>query len=244
MKNIKSKIKKILQPFRSKNKQIEELQQRILSQQKFINELITYQIHCQEDNPVSYPIALSDAEQKLLKKYLNKSKNYLEFGAGGSTFLAIQNHNLNIYSVESDLNWIKYLSSWKIMREAISRQKLHFKHIDIGATGEWGVPKDMSQKGNFYKYSFDIFENIPEEFDTVLVDGRFRVACVLKTIIHCGEDTAILIHDYPEREYYHIIEKYLEIIENADSLYIFKKKSEIDYNEIKLCYEKYKEDVR
>ncbi len=241
MKILKDKILDFVYTLTRANKRILKLQQEIESLKKYINDLMKYQIHCQDDNPEFYPIVLTCGEQELLKRYLYTAKNYLEFGSGGSTFLSVNFPNLNIYSVESDQNWIKYLSSWKIIKNAIDEKRLYFIHIDIGTTGEWGFPVDLSQKNKFYRYSSDVFEQNAVKFDTVFVDGRFRVACVLKTIMQCSDDVVILIHDYPDRDYYHVIENYLDIVDKIDNLYVFKKKLNIDYNEIESCYEEYKE---
>lgn len=173
---------------------------------------------------------------------MSLSKYYLEFGSGGSTFLAVLYSNTKVYSVESDDNWIKYLSSWKVIKDSIYNKRLKFFYANIGAVKEWGVPINNDLKDVFYKYSSDVFKNENVCFDTVFVDGRFRVACVLKSILECSEDVSILIHDYSMREEYHIIERYLDKVEDADSLFVFRKKSNIDYDELKLCYEKYKDD--
>ena len=51
-------------------------------------------------------------------------------------------------------------------------------------------------------------------------------------------NTFILIHDYrqPNNTYrgYEFVEKYLDIIEHVDSLYVFKKKQNIDLSEIEI----------
>ncbi len=243
MQNIKSKVKKFIYKVFGLNSELSRLQNTINSQNKFINDLMTYQIHCQEDNPSFFPIVLTNQEIQLLKKYLQSSENYLEFGSGGSTFLAAMMQR-NIYSVESDANWVKYLCSWKIIQNQVDIGRLKFINIDIGPTGRWGIPTDLNNKDKFYQYSSYIFENSRNNFDTVFIDGRFRVACVLRSIMSCSDNVVILIHDYPDREHYHIIETYMDIVEKAEKLYVFKKKTNIDYTELNKLYEKYKQDYR
>ena len=236
-------LKTFINKLTGKNK-IYKLEKELEAKKAYINKLISYQIHCQEDYPEIYPCALSPDEIQTLKKYLRESKNYLEFGAGGSTFIALSMPEPKIYSVESDLNWINYLKSWKIIKQAGDNNRLKFIHADIGPTVEWGYPANGNMKDEFYKYSSSVFEKVHPDFDTIFVDGRFRVACVLKAITECKNDFRLLIHDYPPRDFYHIIEKYLDIIHQTDSLYIFKKKSNIDIKEVKQLYEKYKNDYR
>ena len=38
-----------------------------------------------------------------------------------------------------------------------------------------------------------------QDADLYLVDGRFRVACFIQTLMHCKPDAVILIHDYAPR---------------------------------------------
>lgn len=54
---------------------------------------------------------LRNEDIPLFMKYLNKCTNYFEFGSGGSTYVASELDNIkNIYSVESDQNWINKLN--------------------------------------------------------------------------------------------------------------------------------------
>ena len=93
----------------------------------------------------------------------------------------------------------------------------------------------------FPKYSSEIFEKIDKNsIDLVFIDGRFRVACVLQTIMNCSKHTKILIHDYTQRQFYHLIEEFLEVVEIVDTLAIFQIKDNIDKQKILDLYEKYK----
>lgn len=58
--------------------------------------------------------------------------------------------------------------------------------------------------------------------NTDLLDGRFRVACVLKTIMECHSNKRLinLVHDF-HREKYPVIQKYINDKELADSLCSF-----------------------
>ncbi len=77
----------------------------------------------------------------------------------------------------------------------------------------------------------------------VLVDGRFRVASTLETIKRVDDNCFILIHDYrqPNNTHrgYEFVEKYLDIVEHIDTLYVFKKKQNINLNEIEKDLEIY-----
>ena len=188
-----------------------------------------------------YPIILTRDEKKLLIKYLKKSKKYLEFGAGGSTFLALLKSNTKIYSVESDINWLNYLREWRIIKFFEKNQRLNFNFVNIGKTKEFGFPADEKHKDLFPNYSKSVYEiNDITDFDTIFIDGRFRVACTLAAILNTKQDTKIILHDYAKRENYHIIEHFLDKIESADTMVVFKKKDNINIDEVKDLYEKYK----
>ncbi len=120
-----------------------------------------------------------------------------------------------------------------------------FFPVDIGKTKEWGKPVDDSSKHLFPKYSSDVFISIdPTKLDTVFIDGRFRVACVLQTILNVfsnkSNDTIILIHDFWNREQYHSVLHYLEIVEKVDTLGVFKIKDNVDLKKVQKDYDIYK----
>lgn len=227
-----------------RNKKVDELEQKLKDKDQQIEKLMLYQIHCQDDNPEYFPIILTENEQNLLIKYLKRSKIYLEYGSGGSTFLALKESETKIFSVESDANWIKYLSSWKIVKNALEQDSLKFLHADIGPVQVFGYPLNRDNEEVFYKYSSLFFNSYSEiKPDTIFIDGRFRVACALKALQETP-DSILLIHDYPEREYYHVISKYYDIIASTDSLYVFKRKETWDQEKLLKDYDEYKNDPR
>jgi hypothetical protein len=193
--------------------------------------------------PNRYPMLMSPSEKDILKKYTSKSKKYLEFGSGGSTFYVLKNSpSAMVISVESDAGWIEFMRKWNYICESENnRLKIHI--VDIGPTGDGGVPLQMEKKELYPDYSSSVFSQInPEYIDTVLVDGRFRVACILQTILHCPQDVVILVHDFKNRFYYHAILNFLDEIEFAETLVVFKIKPDINYDQVRECYEYFKYD--
>ena len=119
--------------------------------------------------------------------------------------------------------------------------RLKFNCFDIGKTEKWSRPISDEKRDNYPDYSVGIYQNInSKDIDLAFIDGRFRVACVLGVILNCSKDIKILVHDYPEREYYHVIEEFLDIVEIADTLYSFKIKDNVDIERVKELYEEYK----
>lgn len=204
-------------------------------------ESLVIESYCFDKNQKDYPIRLSAKERDTLIKYVKQSKQYLEFGSGGSTFLTICNSDAKIYSVESDISWIYYLRNWEIIKKAEKDNNLYFQYINIGKTGAWGKPINDSCQELYPNYSEYIFKKLDKiDIDTVFIDGRFRVACVLSAILYYSGNTTILIHDYENREYYHIVEEFLSKTYTADTLAVFTIKKDINIDKVKTLYEKYK----
>ncbi|MCZ9838861.1 hypothetical protein OFR22_13900 [Brachyspira hyodysenteriae] len=197
---------------------------------------------------IRLPILMTEDERELFVKSISESKEYLEFGSGGSTFIVLKTTNANIISIESDINWINHMRDNKTIFEEEQFCRLKFVHIDIGEISIMGMPKDKSKLESYPKYSEEIFKildkNHINKIDTVLIDGRFRVACVLNTILNCNKNIKIIIHDFFNREEYHILLNYLDTIEKSNSLGVFKIKENINTDEINKLIEKYKYNPR
>ncbi len=165
--------------------------------------------------------------------------DYLEFGSGGSTFLALLYSQMKITSIESSLEWLTYLRKWNLITHALKEKRLDFHHIDIGRVGAWGTPLDMDRKESFPNYSSQIFQS-KNDFDIVFIDGRFRIACVLATLLYCNPNTKILIHDFNNRPQYHKIIEFLDFVDTCDSLAEFRPKDNIDRTKLLVAYEDFK----
>ena len=175
---------------------------------------------------------------------LTKCKKYLEFGMGGSTLLSFITPNIEkIVSVESDLKWINSIRNFKNLKQEEGK-RIILEYIDVGKTSRWGVPLSDEKKENFINYSKQVFKKYENDYDLVFIDGIFRVACALQTILNCKPDTKIIIHDFNYKYFYHILYKYLDVIYSIDTIVLFSIKEDIDIEEIKIDYEKYKNDKR
>src|SRR5665213_1438353 len=76
-------------------------------------------------------IRMSQSEIICYKSYLLRSKNIIEFGAGGSTVLAARKRK-NIITVESDASWITNIRQFRSIRKAEQENRLQFLTVDIG----------------------------------------------------------------------------------------------------------------
>jgi predicted O-methyltransferase YrrM len=153
---------------------------------------------------------------KNLKNYFNliaRDKNVLEFGAGGSTifFAEICNH---VTSVESDRYFIDKLES-QLLNKNFSN-KVEFYRANIGPVSAYGQPLGLTRKifeKKFKLYSGGVFlsreEKTSKRFDIVFIDGRFRVACVMSSLLSLHYNFLLVIDDYFDRTEYQIVEKVL-----------------------------------
>jgi len=193
-------------------------------------------------HPLFYSFVMTEGERKLFDTTVAGSKVYLEFGMGGSTFRVLLRSKAKVFSIDSSLDWIDVMRQYFLIRSTEGK-RLELIHVDIGNTREWGLPDGDSSKELFPSYSASIFDHVESStIDTVLVDGRFRVACTLKTIIECSEnaDLKIMIHDFWRRTEYHIVLEYLDIVDRVDNLAVFKIKDDVDLDAVKENYNKYK----
>lgn len=142
---------------------------------------------------------------------LANATNYREFGSGGSTVQAATKF-INIQKIvvsESDNKFVQYLLGRSDLRREAASGRLVMRHADIGPVKGWGFPKDRSHSKQWpayssYNNSMSAF-NPPFWFDTVFVDGRFRVACLLKALKATPsnriDQTVFAVHDYKTRTY-------------------------------------------
>ena len=192
--------------------------------------------------PIFYPFIMSKDEIIIFDEAIKKSRHYLEFGLGGSSLRALQKSKAKIYTVESSSDWINHMRQYFIFRY-FENKRMYIFPVNIGPTGYWGYPESDDYQNLFEEYSSRIFESIDRKsIDLALVDGRFRVACTLKIILSCHENSnlKILIHDFWNREQYHIVLKYLDTVNKADTIGVFTIKNNIDIESVEKDYEAYK----
>ncbi|MCK5359774.1 MAG: hypothetical protein KAJ95_04065 [Gammaproteobacteria bacterium] len=167
-------------------------------------------------------MTMTNEEVTMLHSQMDRSSKYLEFGSGDSTVYASCVPSINtIDSVESSADFVnKMLKTNPAIQTALSMGKLEFHLIDIGVTGNFGYPVDDSKKHLWPDYSQNIFKK-SSNHDLVLIDGRFRVACTLQCILNEPKDCIIMIHDFWNRAEYHVLLKYLTLIDKVDTLGVF-----------------------
>lgn len=163
-------------------------------------------------------------------------RRYLEFGAGGSTLLAGAADVVEVHSVESSMAWLARVSRSELWAESTSRIYSYF--VDIGPTAAWGYPVKERAEG-FNYYSGAVTELLSGTVDLILVDGRFRVACALRSIRLMHEDSLLAFHDYTNRRHYHVVDRFLDKVRCVSTLCVFRRKPVLDVVDLMRQIENY-----
>ncbi len=149
-------------------------------------------------------LTLPEAEAAALVTALRAAEVVLEYGSGGSTVLAAE-MGKTVISVESDAEWLAGMKLWFDGHPPKANVLLH--HADIGPTGKWGMPTGPKSFRSFPGYALDIWDHPDFRHpDLVLIDGRFRPACLLATAFRISRPVTVLFDDYAMRDAYHGIE--------------------------------------
>jgi len=165
---------------------------------------------------------MSQDEQRCYQKHLARSETVVEFGLGGSTLLALKQPNITKFvGVDSDLEWIRRLN--EAPEAAACGGTVKFLHADIGKVGRWGRPSNKKKIGNWPQYSQAPWALIGRP-DLVFVDGRFRVSCIMESVLRGRSDSLTIVHDFWDRPNYQCTLPFLECLESCGTLGVFTAK--------------------
>ena len=171
--------------------------------------------------------AMRPRETALLTSLLRQSDRVLEFGAGGSTALAIKMGVGKVTSVESDADWICRLKLDDALGRALEEGRLELLHADVGPVGALGRPSE--KQASWPNYARRPWPHLGDsKLDLVFIDGRFRVACILETALRVSPATIIAVHDFWNRPGYHLVLPFLDQIGACESLGLFRVKGDLD----------------
>lgn len=150
--------------------------------------------------------------QALLRTCLEQAEVFLEYGSGGSSVMAADSPVRRIYSVASDLEFLRAVHR-KLLAAGTSADKYVPLHADIGPTGAWGRPQDTNHATLWPLYARTPWAAMADQGDVpdlILIDGRFRVATFLISVMLAPKGCTILFDDYFDRPAYHVVERYLK----------------------------------
>jgi hypothetical protein len=178
---------------------------------------------------------MSPNERLCFEAAIAGRRHLVEYGSGGSTVAALARGVRRIDSVESDPAWIERLTRRPDVRAAIEGGRLGLHHADIGPVGTWGYPTDDSTSARWPEYAEQVWTRLPagaRSVDAVLVDGRFRVACILAAVAHVRPGTPIIVHDFWNRPDYATVLPVLVPMLRVATLAIFVTRLPIDREQL------------
>ena len=176
---------------------------------------------------------LFDGQDAMFKKNIIDINVYGEYGVGTSTSWVFNNTKAKILSVDTSMEWINDVKS-----KINSSDRAEIDWVDLGQLGDWGRPATYKKRKYFFNYIHSIWskEDKPE---LVLIDGRFRVACFLFSLISASAGTKIIFDDYVNRKHYHVIEEFVQPIETYCRQALFIVPKELDIKNIKKTIEQF-----
>jgi hypothetical protein len=177
---------------------------------------------------------MTDAEKGLLRSFLCSSCNYLEFGTGGSTVMACSLVKKSVSSVESDPEWLKKVEDYCSSQAIVLKPELIY--ADIGPVRDLGYPRGDGFRDQWPNYHDIIWSHKgANNADLYLIDGRFRVACFIQTLLHAQPSAVIMIHDFVNRPHYHVVREFSHEIAITETLSVFQRKGGFNRTRAELC---------
>lgn len=205
---------------------------------------LTYHAHSHHvsihDQVKHIPSAMSHIERTLLLSHVANSTVYYEFGGGGSTVMACEVGKMKqIIVVDGSLDFLAELVHNSTCLR--NNPKVISHYIDIGPVREWTIPTDPSTSWRWRDYPESIYHFAKLKPDVVLIDGRFRIACVLTTLLALGETgVTMLVHDFSTRYHiYGVVLEFVKMVDYVERLVVLKPILPLNRTRISMELEKY-----
>ena len=181
---------------------------------------------------VKLPSPFGRVERDCVQRYLAQAVAFWEFGCGASTQMACSMPHLrDITSIECDATYAKEVS------EACPRATVIL--VDCGDVDSNGWPTQEVLSQFWPRYS-QIWSEAEKMYDTVLLAGRFRLACALWICLHPRGVKRMLIANFVDRPEYHALEPFVDVVEVVGTLAVVKPKRVVDRFRCEALYEQSK----
>lgn len=179
------------------------------------------------------------------RELVANSTVYLEYGSGGSTIEAVQ-VAAHVVTVESDRRYLSAVER-RVASTPGATKSFHPIHGDIGLTIGWGYPlmagKSSRRINRWRRYTsapWVSLERLGLVPDFILVDGRFRPACVLQSFLALPAESRCLfmVDDFKRRiKRYGAFLPFATDLEYVDEALVFRRAAEFDREECKRLLE-------
>lgn len=181
----------------------------------------------------SYRGTLFDGNDVCFKKHASGSRVYFEYGVGASTEWVARRTVAEIVAVDTSSEWIT-----RTTRRIRDRPNVDLIWIDLGPVGAWGRPLSTERAAHFVDYVEGPWQTDLSP-DMILIDGRFRVACFLTTLIRAQVGAVIVFDDYKDRTHYHVVERFVKPERMCGRQAIFRRPPLVDIGEALLMRDHY-----
>jgi hypothetical protein len=138
---------------------------------------------------------LMDRDRLKLAEIYGAVESVFEYGLGESTYIANEVGVRRYAGIDSDAAWV-------IQVRDKSPDHYRFYFADVGVTVAWGYPKDnIILPKSIFQYQLMPLLAEPQAFDVYMVDGRWRVPCMIVSFLHASargadpQSTTVLLHD-------------------------------------------------
>lgn len=121
---------------------------------------------------------LLQEDREMLGRIYGQANSVFEFGLGESSYIANHVGVQRFSGIDSDITQIS------TVRDKVSGN-YRFYFADVGMTGDWGTPTERLNKAA-YDYQVVPLLGEPKAFDIYMLDGRFRVGCLLMSFLHAS----------------------------------------------------------
>ena len=180
-------------------------------------------------------MALSNTELAFLLSHLNKPgvETYFEWGIGETTTKICDSFQGSVVSIDNSLEWVEKTSA---------TANATLTYIDTGPILQWGNPVDDKSSLVWPNYYNEIRKHHP--IDVVLVDGRWRVSCVMAAA-RWHPNAFVFLHDFvEERPWYKSVLNFMDVFGQVERLVCLKRRSGVTDFQLETMIAEYSLDYR
>ena len=185
---------------------------------ELINKKRTFEQRLPLSNDITCQPHLTEYELGAFLSLLTTETTYFETGSGCSSIIA-KKYAKKSYAVEGCKKWYD-----KGVENGL-KDNLIFRDLKPD-NPDWSYPGSSSTLEDWKNY-FQAYDK-SYKADVIMIDGRFKIATAMDIFDKIEEDTIVLIHEYPDRPEYFVIEKYYQFIYIWDRLAAFVKKKDVE----------------
>lgn len=158
-------------------------------------------------------------------RVFNNGGRHLDFGTGSSSHYACGVY-AHVNAIDSQKKYCELVQS-QMSAQQSRCGAIGMNCVDVGKLASFGHPTNSTDVSYYfarYVTAVDGFRNAPY-YDTALIDGRFRVACAIKTLRYLRRDSLFFMHDWPRR--YRPVEAYADLLATHGTFAVLAPKANL-----------------